>query len=129
MPGRFLISSNVSYYLNPPTCSSGNGTSTGQSQTGQLDIIEKKKKEDGTNYSMLQSPCKSKRTEPAVQAYDEILAAFPEIPSYGLARDDILKAYAILSSGNGHRVRSLFKTIPKNMRKDWLLMEIKLDDA
>lgn len=31
--------------------------------------------------------------EPAAQAYDEILAAFREIPSYGLANDDMLRAF------------------------------------
>jgi hypothetical protein len=77
--------------------------------------------------SMLRSPCMSTRTEPAAQA-SEILAAFQEIPSYGLARDDMLKAYAILSSDNGCRVRSLLR-LPMKLRKDWLLMEIKADGA
>jgi len=67
-------------------------------------------------------------TEHAAQASDEILAAFREIPSYGLAHGDMLKAYLILSGDNGCRVRSLLR-LPKNLRKDWLLMEIKADDA
>jgi hypothetical protein len=95
-----------------------------QSLTSEMDNEKKKRDDDGTN-SMLQSPCMYTRTEPAAQA-SEILAAFQEIPSYGLARDDMLKAYAILSSDNGCRVRSLLR-LPMKLSKDWLLMEIKAD--
>ena len=56
-----------------------------------------------------------------------ILAVLQEIP--GLAREDMLKAYSILShDSNGHRFRSLLG-LPVSLRKDWLLMEIKTIEA
>ncbi|CAL4995034.1 unnamed protein product [Urochloa decumbens] len=61
--------------------------------------------------------------EPAMQE-SAFMAAFLEIPRYGLERDNMLKAYGILSDDNGRRFRSLLR-LPKNLRKDWLLMEIK----
>ena len=57
-----------------------------------------------------------------------ILAALQEIPNYGMDRDDMLKAYSILSCDNGWRFRYLLG-LPKNLRKDWLLMEIKATKA
>ncbi|RCV37306.1 hypothetical protein SETIT_8G052100v2 [Setaria italica] len=122
--GRALIPSSISYYLNSyPICSS-DGTSTSLGQTSQMDI-EKLRAYDSRN-SMLQSSCKS-FAKPAVEA-SEILAALQDIPSYGLDRDDMLKAYSILSNDNGLRLRSLLG-LPLNLRKDWLLMEIKAGDA
>jgi hypothetical protein len=60
--------------------------------------------------------------EPSEQA-SEFLEAFLEISRYGLDGDE-LKAYRILSHDNGRRFRSLLR-LPENLRKDWLLMEIK----
>jgi hypothetical protein len=70
--------------------------------------------------------CKSS-PEPAMEA-SAILAALQEIPSYGMDRDDMLKAYSILSCDDGRRFGSLLG-LPKNLRKDWLLMEIKATEA
>ncbi|WVZ54038.1 hypothetical protein U9M48_004906 [Paspalum notatum var. saurae] len=64
----------------------------------------------------------TKSAEPTMQV-SVFLAAFQEIQSYGLDRDDMLKAYSILSQDNSRRFISLLG-IPKNLRKDWLLMEI-----
>ncbi|TVU38587.1 hypothetical protein EJB05_11968, partial [Eragrostis curvula] len=50
----------------------------------------------------------------------EIFAALQEIPN--LARDDLLKAYCILTT-NDRKFESLL-ALPMDMRKDWLLMEI-----
>ena len=61
--------------------------------------------------------------EPSEQA-SEFLEAFLEISRYGLDGDELLKAYRILSHDNGRRFRSLLR-LPKDLRKDWLLMEIK----
>ncbi|RLM68863.1 hypothetical protein C2845_PM17G12410 [Panicum miliaceum] len=57
-----------------------------------------------------------------------ISAVLQEIPSYGMDRDDMLRAYSILGQDNGCRLGSLLG-IPKNLRKDWLLMHIKADQA
>jgi hypothetical protein len=58
-----------------------------------------------------------------------ILAPLQEIPiNYGMDHDDMLKAYSILSRDNGWRFRYLLG-LPKNLRKDWLLMEIKATKA
>lgn len=65
--------------------------------------------------------------DPAVQG-SEILAVFHEIPSYGFAHGDVLKAISILSSDTGRRFKTLLK-LPMSMRKDWLLMEIKASEA
>ncbi|KAJ1274667.1 hypothetical protein BS78_05G079200 [Paspalum vaginatum] len=64
--------------------------------------------------------------EPCVQA-SEILAALQEIPSYGLGRDELIKAYSVLSNDNGRRFRSLL-SLPMTLRKEWLLMEIKASE-
>jgi hypothetical protein len=53
--------------------------------------------------------------------------ALQEIPSYGLGPEEV-KAYRILSSDNGRRLRSLLR-LPKDLRKDLLVMEIKAADA
>ncbi|XP_034569733.1 uncharacterized protein [Setaria viridis] len=122
-----LIPSNVSYYLNSYPTSRSDGTSKSNGQS-QIDIERSlvQVRDDDASKSMLQSSCKLS-TEPAVQA-SEILAALQEIPSYGLDHDDMLKAaYRILSHGNGHRFRSLL-SLPRNLRKDWLLMEIKASE-
>jgi hypothetical protein len=63
----------------------------------------------------------------SVQALQEMFEALQEIPSYGLGTDKV-KAYRILNSDNGHRLRSLLR-LPKDMRKDWLLMQIKASYA
>ena len=65
--------------------------------------------------------------EPSKQA-SELLEAFLEISWYGLDGDELLKAYRILSHDNGCQFRSLLR-LPKDLRKDWLLMEIKASQA
>ncbi|CAO2141033.1 unnamed protein product [Urochloa humidicola] len=82
-----------------------------------------------TNYvgSSVRSSCKSS-TKPSTMQLSVILAAFLEIQSYGLDRDDLLKVYSILSQHDGRRFRSLLG-LPKTLRKDWLLMEIKATES
>jgi hypothetical protein len=125
--GDGLIPSNVSYFFNSYLGSGSDGTFTGQRQEDiekpppvivdeQL-IIED---DDDSNPTKLAS-----FAEPSVQA-SEIFEAFQEIPSYGLDHDE-LKVYRILSRDNCRRFRSLLR-LPKNLRKDWLLMEIKASE-
>lgn len=65
--------------------------------------------------------------EPSVLA-PEIIEALREVPSYGLGPDEV-KAYRFLiSSDNGRRLTS-FLRLPKTLRRDWLLMEIKASHA
>jgi hypothetical protein len=79
----------------------------------------------------------SSRIKNKVQAIDDttqaaspeaaILAALQEIP--GLDRDDMMKAYRILThDDSGRRLRSLMG-LPMDLRKDWVLMEIKASEA
>ena len=56
----------------------------------------------------------------------EIFEAFQEIPSYGLDHDEV-KVYIILSRDNCRRFKSLLRLLT-NLRKDWLLMEIKASE-
>jgi hypothetical protein len=63
----------------------------------------------------------------SVQALLEMFEALQEIPSYGLGPDEV-KAYRVLNSDNGRRLRSLLR-LPKDMKKNWLLMEIKASYA
>lgn len=58
--------------------------------------------------------------EPKNASPKEIFAALQEIPN--LVRDDLLRAYCILTS-NDRKFESLL-ALPMDMRKDWLLMEI-----
>ncbi|CAL4994952.1 unnamed protein product [Urochloa decumbens] len=123
LPRRALVSSSVSYYMNShPTCSRDHGASTAQGQTSQMDTEGLNRDDSSRNLISYGSS-----TEHSVQA-SEILALFQEIPSYGLCRDDMLKAYSILSHCNGHQFRS-FLGLPLSLRKDWLLMAIKDADT
>ncbi|CAO2153002.1 unnamed protein product [Urochloa humidicola] len=122
--GCTLIPSSLPYYLNSsPSCIT-NVTSTSQShiEKPQMVSVDEQARDHDANNLAMQSSCQSS-VDPAVQA-SEILAALQEIPTYGLD-DDMLKAtYRILGHGNGYRFRSLLR-LPMNLRKDWLLMEIK----
>jgi hypothetical protein len=58
--------------------------------------------------------------EPKTACPKEIFAALQAIPN--LARDDLLRAYCILTSSD--RKFECLMALPMDMRKDWLLMEI-----
>lgn len=58
----------------------------------------------------------------------EVLMVFQEISSYGLASDDALKVYIILSHDNGRRFKALLE-LPRRLRKEWLLIEIKANET
>ncbi|CAN6362418.1 unnamed protein product [Urochloa humidicola] len=125
LPGRALVPSSVSDYLNSHPTRSSDGTSTGQGQTRLMDIEELR--DDDYSRSLMVQHSRESSLEPSVQA-SEILAVLQDIPRYRLCRDDMLKAYSILSHGNGRRFRSLLG-LPFNLRKDWLLLEIKGADV
>ncbi|KAJ1256506.1 hypothetical protein BS78_K012100 [Paspalum vaginatum] len=108
-----LLPSRVSYYFdsNP---SSGKGESS--VTKGPMDMIPSPVVGDSAEAS------RTEFVEPGLQL-SAILAVFQEMASYGLDRDDMLKACSILRQNDGRRFRSLLR-VPKNLRKDWLLMEI-----
>ncbi|CAL4994947.1 unnamed protein product [Urochloa decumbens] len=120
----YLVPSNVSYYLNSCPTSNSSNTKGAQSKVdAERSLVGD---DDAGNSILLKSSCMSSG-EPAVQA-SEMLAALQEIPSYGLGRDDMLKAaYRILCHGNGRGFGTLL-SLPPNLRKDWLLMEIKASE-
>ncbi|CAM0146222.1 unnamed protein product [Urochloa decumbens] len=114
-PSSNLIPSNVSYYLN--TMSYSKGESKVDTEMSPVQVSN-----DDTSNVMLQSSCES--SEEATMKASEILAALQEI----LDRDDMLKAiYKILCHDNGRRFGTLL-SLPKNTRKDWLLMEMKASE-
>ncbi|CAL4994945.1 unnamed protein product [Urochloa decumbens] len=116
---KALVPSSVTYFLNSCRASSSNRTSYSKGAQSKVEI-ERSPVQVTDGYA---SNCKSSE-EPVVQA-SEILTALQEIPSYGLDRDDMLKATCrILCHGNGRRFKTLL-SLPPNLRKDWLLMEIK----
>ncbi|CAL4994946.1 unnamed protein product [Urochloa decumbens] len=125
--GRTLIPSSLSYYLNSSPSCIRNVTSTGQShiERPQMVIVDEQVRDHNANNLTMQSSCQPS-TEPAVQA-SEILAALEEIPTYGLDDDMLKAAYRILRRGGGRRFRSLL-SVPMNLRKDWLLMEIETSE-
>ncbi|GJN07342.1 hypothetical protein PR202_ga25166 [Eleusine coracana subsp. coracana] len=117
-PGNFFLPSKVSYYLNSCPGSS--------SSSSQIDIIEPPslsiRNEEKT--SNAKPGCKTTSADPGSSMHaSEILEALQEISSYDMPGDDTRKAISILSRGNGRRFRS-YLGIPKNLRQDWLLMEI-----
>ncbi|CAN6380746.1 unnamed protein product [Urochloa humidicola] len=129
MHGDALIPSSLSDYLNSCSSCNSNVTSTGQShiEKPQMAIVDEQVGEDyDANNLALQSSCQPS-AEPTVQA-SEILAALQEIPTYGLDDDMLKAAHRFLSHGNGHRFRCLLRQMT-NLRKDWLLMEIKASEA
>ncbi|CAL4985610.1 unnamed protein product [Urochloa decumbens] len=118
--GRIFLPSSVSDYFNSsPSCSDAAATSSVGKRSMDSEppplVIANQQFIDSTSNSKAASPEKT------------ILAALRKVP--GLAREDVLKAYSILShDSNGRRFRSLLG-LPVNMRKDWLLMEIKSSQA
>ncbi|KAG2560524.1 hypothetical protein PVAP13_8KG066100 [Panicum virgatum] len=110
------------YYFNSsPRCSdvAAAASSVTKSRSSVVTVNEEQRlgEDDGRNLKA-----------PAASAEETtILAVLQEIP--GLAREDMLKAYSILSHDiNGRRFRSLLG-LPVDLRKDWLLMEIKSSEA
>ncbi|CAO2147935.1 unnamed protein product [Urochloa humidicola] len=113
IPGRIFFPSSVSDYFNSSRIWSV--AKRGVDSEPPLLVIANQKLSDNTANLKVTSPGET------------ILAALQEVPS--LAREDVLKAYSILShDSNGRRFRSLLG-LPLSMRKDWLLMEIKTSEA
>ncbi|TVU02295.1 hypothetical protein EJB05_52204, partial [Eragrostis curvula] len=101
-PGKLLLPSKVSYYLNSYP---GGGSHTDIIEPQSVAVLDKQLTCDGRVHA------------------SEIVAALQEISSYKLEGDDMQRAISILSHGNGHRFKS-YLGIPMNLRKHWLLMEI-----
>ncbi|OEL13659.1 hypothetical protein BAE44_0025322 [Dichanthelium oligosanthes] len=117
-----VIPSRVSNYFSSKPRSS-------KPEPAQADLKRKKIKLQTRNTieTLVHPPCKSSfppmQTMEAASPEAMILAALDEIP--GLDRDDVLKAYRILShDDSGRRFRSLMG-LPMNLRKDYVLMDIK----
>ncbi|CAN6362420.1 unnamed protein product [Urochloa humidicola] len=120
IPGRIYLPSSVSDYFNScPSCSD-NAAATSESKRSMDSerpplVIANQQLIDNTRNSKAASP------------EEAIMGVLQEVP--GLSREDVLKAYSILSHDPiGRRLRSLLG-LPVNMRKDWLLMEIKTSEA
>jgi len=120
--GRIFLPSGLSDYFNSsPRCSdvAAAASSVTKSRSSVVTVNEEQRlgEDDGRNLKA-----------PAASAEETtILAVLQEIP--GLACEDMLKAYSILShDGSGRRFRSLLG-LPVSLRKDRLLMEIKTSEA
>ncbi|TVU26628.1 hypothetical protein EJB05_29182, partial [Eragrostis curvula] len=121
---RYMISAGISDYFNLYP-SSNDSLSISKSH---LNFVEPptKKSRPNNDESSGQSSCKTP-VDPVIQV-SEILNVLKEIPSYGLADGDMPKVISILSDDNGRRFRSLLN-LPVRLRKNWLLMEIKANEA
>jgi len=120
--GRIFLPSGLSDYFNSsPRCSDVAAASSVSKSRSSVVIVNEEQeqlREDGRNLKAAAAASAEETT---------ILAVLQEIP--GLAREDMLKAYSILShDSNGRRFRSLLG-LPVDLRKDWLLMEIKSSEA
>jgi hypothetical protein len=119
-----LIPSNLSYFFN---------TLTRQIQMDRerpsADVVEEQliTRDDDSSSPTLQPS--SFAEVASVQTLLEMFEALRDIPSYGLGPDEV-KAYRILTSSDddGRRLTFLSR-LPKDLRKDWLLMEIEATDA
>ncbi|PAN41463.1 hypothetical protein PAHAL_8G045900 [Panicum hallii] len=118
--GRIFLPSGLSDYFNSsPRCSDGAASSVSKSRSTMFIVNEEEELRDDGGRDLEAAAASPEETT--------ILAVLGEIP--GLAREDMLKAYSILShDSNGRRFRSLLG-LPVNLRKEWLLMEIKTSEA
>ena len=125
-----VVPSRVSCYLDPskPSSSANSVSSSREIPSPVVAVDEMQTQTDDAGGSEERRPSCGSPAETATTQLSAISAALQEIPSYGMDRDDMLKAYSILSRDNGRRLGSLLG-IPWNLRKDWLLMQIKADDA
>ncbi|KAL6626945.1 hypothetical protein ACP70R_030671 [Stipagrostis hirtigluma subsp. patula] len=136
-PGNSPLQSRISDCLNSyPNCTNG-ALATSKSdmdmETSPMIAVDEQlmTKNNARNLALQTSYMSSARpiqeSSKVASSEETILAALEEIP--GLALEDMLKAYSILShDNNGRRFRSLLG-LPMNLRKAWLLMEIKASEA
>ncbi|CAM0146225.1 unnamed protein product [Urochloa decumbens] len=116
---RIFLPSSVSHYFN----SSTSGSDAAASSVGKRSMGSEPSPLSLVNKQLTNNL----RNLKAVSPEEKILATLQEVP--GLSREEVLKAYSILNhDSNGRRFRSLLG-LPVNMRKDWLLMEIKSCEA
>ncbi|CAL4982150.1 unnamed protein product [Urochloa decumbens] len=124
-----LLPSRVSCYLDSNQSSSNSVSSAGEGHMDMIPsspivVIDEPQANDAGSLALSSSKSSAKAS---IMQLSVVLAAFLEIQSYGLDQDDILKAYTILSH-DGRRLKS-FLGLPNNLRKDWLLVEIKATEA
>ncbi|CAL4995035.1 unnamed protein product [Urochloa decumbens] len=124
-----LLPSRVSCYLDSNQRSSNRVSSAGEGHMDMIPsspivVIDEPRANDAGSSAL--SSCKSS-PKPSIMQLSMVLAAFLEIQSYDLDQDDISKAYTILSH-DGRRLKS-FLGLPNNLRKDWILVEIKATKA
>ncbi|CAM0146228.1 unnamed protein product [Urochloa decumbens] len=118
--GRIFIPSSLSgYFSSSPSCgdcaSSVSKSNMSSDESPPLVIVNE--------HQLIEDATKLKAASPE----ETILATLQEIP--GLAREDMLKAYSILNhDSNGRRFKSLLG-LPMNLRKEWLLIEIKTSES
>ncbi|KAL6658424.1 hypothetical protein ACP70R_004010 [Stipagrostis hirtigluma subsp. patula] len=129
---KTFIPSRISDCLNPyPNCNNGKLSASKGDMESPVVIFNKQLSSDASS-SVLKSFCKTTKETmdvlfEAATPEEAILATLKEIPD--LARADMLKAYSVLNhDSNGRRLRSLLG-LPMDLRKDWLLMEIKAGEA
>ncbi|KAJ1274668.1 hypothetical protein BS78_05G079300 [Paspalum vaginatum] len=126
-----ILPSRISYYLNLNYNATSNGKCSSSVKNDNMEMallssspaiaVDELAADDADDSGQPSSTMSA--DEPAMRL-SEILAVFREIETYGLDRDEMLKAYSVLSEDSGRRFTSLLR-LPKNLRKDWLLMEIK----
>ncbi|KAF8711118.1 hypothetical protein HU200_029124 [Digitaria exilis] len=106
---RGPIPSRVSCYLDP---NSSRSNCASPSREGHIVVADELQKNVASHSPEL------------VMQVSVILDALQEISSYRWNHDDMLKAYKILSKYDSHSFRALLE-LPKNIRKDRLLLAIK----
>lgn len=116
---RTFFPSSISDYFNSSTCSS-NGASL-MSKSSMVSEPPPLHIRNGEQFTENASNSKATSRE------ETILAALQEIPD--LAREDMLKAYSIISRDTSGRLFRSLLGLPLSMRKDLLLMEIKTSEA
>ncbi|CAO2145822.1 unnamed protein product [Urochloa humidicola] len=123
-----LVTSRVSNYFN-----SKQGSSEPDPVLADLKLTTKKIKlqENNTLEQPVVQPPWESSSEPMqtteAASPEAILAALEEIPD--LDRDDLLKAYRILGHDHIGRRFELLRGLPMNLRKDFVLMDIKASEA
>ena len=126
-----VVPSRVSCYLDPskPSSSADSASSSREIPSPVVAVDEMQTDDAGGGGSGERLSCRSPAETTATTQLLAISAALQVIPSYGMDRDDMLKAYRILSQDNGRRRLGSLLGLPRNTRKDWLLTQIKADQA
>uniref|UniRef100_A0A0E0F325 DUF1618 domain-containing protein n=1 Tax=Oryza meridionalis TaxID=40149 RepID=A0A0E0F325_9ORYZ len=125
-PGSTYLPSGFSDYFNSYRGGSNGGGAS--SSTSEIVIAEPRPRTNGiavNNPLRISCSSGSSSKDLKVASPEEIFMTLERIPE--MARDDLLKAYTILNQDNGRWFRSLLG-LPMTLRKDWLLMMIKIQE-